>query len=185
MAEYSYDLKIPRDRIAVLIGKDGEIKKALEDETKIKIAVDSQEGDIQISGNDAISLFAVREVIRAVGRGFNPQIAQLLLRQDYVFEMLNVQDYAKNPNQLTRIKGRLIGSQGKARRNIEDLTETYICVYGKTVSVIGTAEMVAIARKAVESLLLGSTHKSVYAWLEKKCREMRMFGTDGLRKPLE
>ena len=46
MVEYSYELKIPKDRVAVLIGMKGNVKKAIEEETKSKINVDSKEGDI-------------------------------------------------------------------------------------------------------------------------------------------
>lgn len=174
MDEYSYELKVPKDRIAVLIGKDGEVKDALESETKTKIMVDSKEGDVRISGNDAIMLFTVREVIKAIGRGFNPQVAQLLLRQDYTFEIINLSDYATTTRGVKRIKGRLIGSKGRSRQTIEDLTETYIVAYGKTIGIIGEAEWVNVARKAVDSLLMGSTHSSVFTWLEKKRRDMRM-----------
>ena len=33
--------------------------------------------------------------------------------------------------------GRVIGKDGSTRKTIEDLTNTDICVYGKTVSIIG------------------------------------------------
>ena len=56
---------------------------------------------------------------------------------------------------------------------IEELSESYISVYGKSVSIIGTAESAAIAKRAVEALLSGSTHASVYTWLERKRREMK------------
>lgn len=174
MDEFSYDLKIPKDRIAVLIGKDGEVKDDLEQETKTKILVDSNEGDVHISGNNALNLFSVREVIKAIGRGFNPQVAQLLLRQDYTFELIQLSDYAKNAQGIKRIKGRLIGRKGRARATIEDLTDTYIVVYGKTVGIIGEAEWVNISRKAIDSLLIGSTHSSVFTWLEKKRRNLKM-----------
>ena len=66
MVEYSYELKIPKDRVAVLIGKNGEIKKQLEEHTKTKIKVDSEEGDVFVMGEDAILLFSVREIIKAI-----------------------------------------------------------------------------------------------------------------------
>ena len=56
---------------------------------------------------------------------------------------------------------------------IEELSESYISVYGKSVSVIGTAESAAMAKRAVEALLRGSTHANVYKWLENKRREMK------------
>ena len=171
--EYSYELKIPKERIAVLIGKEGEIKSEFEELTKTKIDIDSKEGDITISGPDSLSMFTLKEVIRAIGRGFNPEIARLLLKQDYVLEVLPLLDYLKNKNHLERIKGRVIGAGGKSRTTIENLTETFICVYGKTISIIGQAEGVTNAKKAIESLIAGSPHANVYRWLEKTRRKIR------------
>lgn len=174
MAEYSYELKIPKDRIAVLIGKKGEIKKQIEEVTKTKINVDSSEGDVFVTGEDPLTLFSTRDIIRAIARGVNPEIAMLLIKQDYMFEIIDLKEYVKNKEQMPRIKGRVIGKEGKARRHIEELTETYICVYGKTISIIGIAEHVAIAKRAIESLLSGSQHSNVYKWLEKARRDLKM-----------
>lgn len=173
MTEYSYDLKIPKERIAVLIGKNGEIKREIESSTHSKLVIDSAEGDVSVTGTDPLTMFTTKDIIRAIGRGFNPEVALLLLKQDNVFEILDLKDYVQNKQQIPRIKGRIIGQEGKSRRVIEDLTETYICVYGKTVGIIGFGERVAIARRAVESLASGSQHSNVYKWLEKKRRELK------------
>lgn len=165
--EYSYELKIPKERIAVLIGKNGEIKTELESQTKSKINVDSKEGDIVISGTDSIQLFILKDIIKAVGRGFNPEIAMRLFKQDYVLELLNLSDFVKSQDQQLRLRGRVIGKGGKARATIEEFTNTSISVYGKTIAIIGFCDDVAISKKAVESLLTGSPHASVYKWLEK------------------
>ncbi len=171
--EFIYELKIPKERVAVLIGKGGKIKKEIESTTKTKIKVDSKEGDIFISGEDGIGLYNAREVIRAIGRGFNPDIALLLLKPDYAFEIVNIADYSKSKESMVRLKGRVIGREGKSRRLIEELTESYVSVYGKTICVVGTAESATAARHAVESLLKGSTHANVYRWLEKKRRDLK------------
>ncbi|MFH0875496.1 MAG: KH domain-containing protein [archaeon] len=172
MAEFAYEVKIPKDRIAVLIGRKGEVKKQIEDQTSTIICIDSKEGDVSVKGEDALSLYCTRDIIRAIGRGFNPDIALLLLKQDYCFEMVALQEYVK-PNHLQRIKGRIIGSDGKSRSLIEKLSETYISVYGKTVCIIGRVEDVAIAKRAVGSLIGGSPHANVYRWLEKMRKEMK------------
>jgi ribosomal RNA assembly protein len=173
MTEYTYELRIPEDRIAVLIGKGGDVKKELEEATGTKIRVDSNEGEVFISGEDAIKLLNARETIRAIGRGFNPEIAILLLKVDYVLELIDISDYGKTKNDLIRLKGRVIGREGKSRKLIEELTETYISVYGKTIGIIGEPENVSISKRAVESLLSGSTHGNVYKWLEKQRREIK------------
>jgi ribosomal RNA assembly protein len=171
--EFSYQLKIPKERIAVLIGTKGEMKKKIEEETNSKIQVSSDEGDVTISGDDSMGLFSAREIIKAIGRGFSPETAMLILKSDYSFELLNISDYVgKSKKTAVRLKARVIGAEGKARRQIEDLTETKLSIYGKTIGIIGEAECVLLARRAIETLLAGATHASVYQWLEKKKKEL-------------
>lgn len=174
MVEYSYELKVPRNRVAVIIGKDGSVKKDIEQETKTKLSIDSKEGDIFVSGEDALGLYTAREMIMAVGRGFNPDIAKLLLKSDYVFEVVDLTEYVgKSKEVMIRLKGRVIGKEGKSRKLIEELTECKISVFGKTIGIIGKPESAADARRAVESLLRGSPHSNVYKWLEKRRRELK------------
>ena len=168
------ELKIPKERVAVLIGKKGMVKKEIEENTKTKIKIDT-DCNIFITGEDGLALYIAKEVIRAIGRGFNPDIAFLLLKPDYAFELINLKDFAgKSKKALIRLKGRVIGKDGKSRKTIEELTQCYISVYGKTVGVIGASEQALMARKAIEALLRGSPHSSVYRWLERKRRKLRV-----------
>ena len=171
--EYLYELKIPKERVAVLIGKKGETKQEIENIAKVKLEIDSEEGDVVISGKDPIQLFTAKDVITAIGRGFNPEVAMLLLKYDYGFETVSISDYSKTQSDHQRLRGRVIGEGGKARRIIEELTETYLCVYGKTVGIIGKFDNLSLARRAVESILGGSPHNHVYKWLEKRRKELR------------
>lgn len=174
MDEFVYELKINKDRIPILIGKIGSIKKEIENATKTKIKVDSKEGDVFIKGEDGLGLYTASEVIKAIGRGFNPDVSLLLLKPEYSFDVIDLSDYAgKSKNSLIRIKGRIIGREGKSRKLIEQLTDTYISVYGKTVAIIGETVSVQIARDAIESISQGSPHSKVYRWLEKKRIELK------------
>lgn len=174
MSEFAYELRIPKERIAVLIGKDGAIKKEIEEATHTKLTVDSKEGDVFVRGDDALNLYITRDLIRAIGRGVNPDIALSLLKQDYLYEAIDITDFAKTTNHLIRLRGRVIGKEGKSRKTIEELTECHICIYGKTISIIGETEKVALAKRAIESILRGSPHSSVYLFLEKQRRKMKM-----------
>ena len=48
-------------------------------------------------------------------------------------------------------------------------------LYGHTVSLIGESLRIAIAREAVEMLLRGSGHKTVYRFLERKRADIRAY----------
>jgi ribosomal RNA assembly protein len=169
MDEFSYTLKIPKERIAVLIGTKGEVKRKLERATKTNLTIDSEEGEITLTGNDALSLYTTREIVRAIARGFSPETAFMLHKQDYGLEVIQLD--ARNKNDAQRLRGRIIGEGGKSRRVIEDLTGCYMSVYGKTVTLIGEFEGLRLARKAVEMLIQGAAHATVYKMLEKKRRQ--------------
>ena len=172
--EFHYEIKIPKIRVAVLIGRKGTVKERLEEDTNTKIKIDSDEGEVFVKGEDAISLYNTNQIITAIGRGFNPEIAKLLLKSDYCFELINLSSYTKERKDLLRVKGRLIGTKGKCRKTIEQLTECHISIYGKTIGIIGLIENVNIARRAIEQLLKGSPHSHVYSWLEKKRRDIKI-----------
>ena len=169
---YEEEVKIPKERIAVLIGKKGETKRAIERRTKTKIRV-SKEGDVQITAEESVSTFITVPIVRAIGRGFNPEIATLLARDNFHLEIVDLRTFAKDSKaKLQRIRARLIGTQGKAWKMIEQLTNCYLAVHGRTAAVIGGVEEVQIARQAVEKLLGGSPHSNVYHFIESQMENL-------------
>ncbi len=171
--EYSHEIRVPKDRLAVLIGVKGRIKRDIEEKTKTKLTVDSKESIVFLQGTDSISVFLAQQIVKAISRGFSPDVALQLLRIDKVFEVVNMVDFIKHKDHLDRVRGRVIGTDGKTRNYIQELTETNICIYGKTVGIIGQPEYVALARKSIESLLQGSPHSNVYRWLEKQKKVLK------------
>ncbi len=79
----------------------------------------------------------------------------------------------KSQSDQKRLKGRVIGKEGKTRRIIEELTEANVSVYGHTISVIGDMDQAEVAREAIWRLIKGSLHRSVYRFLQKKRRELK------------
>jgi ribosomal RNA assembly protein len=182
MDVHQYEIKVPKERVAVIIGEKGEKKRELEEALKIRIMVDSEEGDVTINGNDAIALFTAREVIKAIARGFNPDLAKQLLKPDYQLEIISITDYANSKDQMIRLKGRVIGENGKSRALIEELSETNISVYGKTIGIIGEAENVTAAKRAIDALCTGAPHSTVFRLLEKLRRDMKRKDLDNFNQ---
>ena len=170
-------VRIPVERVGVVIGKEGAAKKFLEAELGVKLGVDSKDGLVTIKSESAEKgdPFAATRVIEAIGRGFSPQRARRLLEEGTVFEVIDLRDYAgRSANSLERIRGRVIGLKGKSRRVIEELTECNLSVYGRTVSVIGEPTDVRLASEAVRSLATGSQHRTVYNTLQKARTKRKM-----------
>ena len=166
------ELKIPLDRVAVLIGKNGETKKKIEKRMRVELEIHSEEGDVYIHGEDSVAVFDTINIVKAIGRGFNPDLAELLYDESYTLEFISISDFSgRSQKKLLRLRGRVIGQEGKARKMIESITQTYISVYGKTIGIIGKIEDVAVSRQALEMLLEGAPHGNVYKWLEDKNRE--------------
>ncbi|MAG45400.1 MAG: RNA-processing protein [Nanoarchaeota archaeon] len=167
------ELKIPKARIAVLVGVKGKTKRLLEKKTKTKLKIDSQEGLVDIQGT-SMAVFQTELIIKAIGRGFNPEVALSLLDEENCFELIDITSFAgKSKDKLKRIKSRLIGTKGKCRKFIENMCDIHISIYGKTVSIIGKVENVQIARLAIQDILSGAPHGPVYKTLEEKMHSLK------------
>jgi ribosomal RNA assembly protein len=172
-------LKIPRERVGVVIGKNGTTKDEIENLTKTEITVDSEAGTISISPTeeteDPLSVWKARYIVKAIGRGFNPEISVKLMGDETILEIINLPDYVgKSKKAILRQKARIIGKEGRTKDIITDMTGVDISIYGKTVAIIGDMEQIHIAKEAVEMILNGVRHKTVYAFLEKKTRDMKI-----------
>ena len=173
--EFSYIVKIPKERIAILLGVKGKVKKKIEKALKIKMEVDSKDGDVFLNGDDSITLMTAQNIVKAIGRGFNPEFALGLLEENIDLEIIDIEPFSNNSKKdIIRLRSRIIGTEGKARKTIEELTDTHIVIYGKTIAIIGDYESVALARRAFESLLEGSRHSTVYAWLERQRKGVKV-----------
>src|SRR5438094_10528567 len=75
--------------------------------------------------------------------------------------------------EIRSVEGRIIGEEGRARRNIEELTGTLISVSGHTISIIGTFESVSMAKDASEKLIEGGQHGTVYKILKKRRKTVK------------
>lgn len=181
-------VRMPKERVAVLIGQKGEAKKLIEKRCEVKIHVDSRTGDVAIrSGGEISSIdrseetvgdlmaFTARDVVKAIARGFSPERAMRLFDDDVYLELLDIRDYAgKSAKHVRRVRSRIIGTGGKTRRIIEEMSEADLSIYGNTVGIIGDIWSLDIAKRAAQMVLEGSEHSTVYRYLEGRRRDLRI-----------
>jgi len=191
MSKQNAFVKIPKERVGVLIGPDGKVKEHIEEKLKVKLEIDGEQGNVTINldenAGDPSLLFRTKDVVTAIGRGFSPEHAFRLIRdEDAVFDVIDLRTiFGRSESDIKRIKGRIIGMNGKTRRIIEELTSANVVVYGFTVGIIGTFEQADAARNAIQMLIEGCQHHSVYNFLAKKRREMKKQRLELWEKPEE
>jgi ribosomal RNA assembly protein len=153
-------VRIPEQRKGALIGREGCVKSELERKTRTAIKIND---GVEIKG-EVLDVLKAKEIVKAIGRGFPPEKAFKLMHDDFRLVVISLGD--ENEKRMKRLLSRIIGKSGKCRRTIEMLTKTDICIYGKTIAIIGGWENVEKANEAIGLLLKGKTHAYVYRCLE-------------------
>jgi len=171
-------VRIPKERVGILIGPEGKTKQYIENKLGAKLDVDT-EGSITIAltekASDPSVLLKAKDVVSAIGRGFAPEIAFRLIRnEDDIYDMVDLRlIFGRSDSDIKRIKSRLIGTDGKTRKLIEELSEADIVIYGHTVGIIGNFEQSDTARNAIQMIIDGCQHHTVYKYLQRKRTEMK------------
>ena len=182
-------VRIPKERIGVLVGSEGKVKHDIEERLQVKLEIESDAGGVGIilneNSTDPSLLLRAKDVVTAIGRGFVPDQAFRLIRnEENLFDLIDLRViFGNSDSDMRRIKSRIIGMNGKTRHTIEELTEADMVVYGHTVGLIGTFEQVDTARNAVQMLIQGSEHHTVYNFLQKRRRELKKEQLELWEKP--
>ena len=150
---------LPKDRRGVL---NKEVCATLKEKLNVDCVVNDNAAELDGEG---LELMTAKNIAKAIGRGFSPIRAYKLLDEDVQLEILDLAKF--NDARIKAVKSRTIGTGGKTRNMIEECTGAYVSVYGKTISIIGNPEELKNASKAIEMLISGSEHKTVYRFLEQ------------------
>ncbi len=160
---YEEYLLVPEKRTREL----NSCKKKIEESCKIKLDVDL-DGRVTISGEDVLECDTAKRIIKAVARGFDEKDAMELLNEENSLEFVDITDYGRNTRKgRILLKSRVIGTHGKVKRTIQHMTETKICIFGKTVAIIGKIEEAFLARRAIEIILDGAKQTTAYQFIRE------------------
>lgn len=139
-------------------------KKQIQNALKIKLAVKGNV--IQLEGDPANELIA-RDMIEAIGMGFPIEQALDLKNEEFTFQKIPIKAIAHRKN-LSQVRARVIGTQRRALKNIEFLSDCDIVLHDNFVGIIGHNEDVKKAAYAIKKLIGGSKHANVFMYLEEE-----------------
>ena len=163
------------------IGKIKQDKAKLEKALKIKLSFSGKRAEIK---GDAISEYLCLEIIEAINLGFTAEQALLLCNEELIFEKINIKNITKRKD-LGVIRARIIGTKGKTRKYIQNLSDCFICLHDNTVGIIGRTDDIKKTIQAITSLIQGSKQSKVYSYLEREKTKEKEKSLDedlGLRK---
>ena len=170
--------RVPKNRIAVLIGKGGQTRKMLEEASGAKLDIDSKTGEVMAEWEeepDPVVRMKMPDVVLAIGRGLAPSRAVQLIQDDIFLRMYDIREWVgRQPNQTRRMRSRLIGRNGRIRSLIEEISNCEMAIHGSTVLVIGDQDGVALAAPAIEGILRGSEHSTVLHGLEQDRKRLKI-----------
>lgn len=164
---------------SIIVENPNKIKKVIKRiESKINVKISYKGNRFEIKGQE-YNEFLAEKIIRAVDFGFDVEDAVLLSNEDYSLQFLNIKDHTKKKN-LQEVRSRVIGANGRAKGTIEELTGAIIVVHDNQIGIIVSSSHLDSVVQALVSLIGGSKHANVFAYLEKQNKLLNKFDEDDL-----
>ncbi len=159
---------------AELLAEKPKFLKKLRD-TSVKLSI--KENVVILEAESASNLLAVKNCLVAFNRGFGTAVAAMLLNDEYDIQVINLNDYTTSKKRQYELKARVIGSRGAIKDRLSRATSCFIKVKGKTISIIGTYQRLAIAFEAVDAILNGAKHETAFVIINKRLGELYINGS--------
>ncbi len=138
-------------------------KRKLQKELEVKITIEGNEVTIDGEADDE---FFAEKIIVALNFGFPMDVALLIKREEFLFEILNIKDFTTKKD-LKTVRARIIGRGGKSLKTLATLTDCFFELKDNNVGIVGSPENIEKAQNAIISIIQGSKHANVYSYLEK------------------
>jgi len=140
-----------------------ENKELLEKKLGVKLIIRGRQ--ITIEGSP-VEEFEAYQVLDAFDFGFDLKDALTITNESFIFRKLPIKDFTRRKN-LEEVRARIIGTEGKTKRTMENVSGCAIVVHDNMVGLIGLAEGIEEATTAITNLIRGTKQSNVYRFLER------------------
>ncbi|KEG00452.1 KRR1 small subunit processome component, putative [Plasmodium vinckei vinckei] len=152
LEESSFKILFPKYREKYLQQFSTDIKNTLHNHF-IKFEINLIEGYMTVKTTkktfDPYIIIKARDMISLLSRSVPFSHAKRVLDDETFCDIIKISGYIRNKNKFIKRRQRLLGSNATTLKALEILTQCYICVHGKTVSVIGNFKSLKIVRRIV------------------------------------
>ena len=161
------------------------IRNKNELQRELGVTIENKGMNVFVDGDGDKEFIAIK-VIEAMDLGFSIDKALSIKNENIIFQILNIRDLTRRTD-IARIRGRLIGTDGKTLKTLDKLTDCFVAVSDNQVGIIGDAEAIKEAIISVTSLVQGSKQGNVYARLEREMKNKREnpINTKGIKNEMK
>jgi ribosomal RNA assembly protein len=168
-------LTIPSKRAVRLLKNKQRALKDIEAKARVKISITNEsdiDKGIRVDGSPE-GEWSAEQVLKAIDLGFDPKDALTLLNDEVYLEQIDLEQSMRgSASGVERQKARLIGTEGKAKRVLQELSEAKIAISdGPMLGILGGFDEVRAAKEAVLQILEGKPHAMVFSYLEGEARK--------------
>ncbi|PJE81589.1 hypothetical protein COU58_01435 [Candidatus Pacearchaeota archaeon CG10_big_fil_rev_8_21_14_0_10_32_42] len=149
------------DKVARIIKN----KKKLEKILKVKITNSGKE--VTFEGTPE-GEYEAEKVLDALNLGFSFSDAISIKEKEFEFDKINIREFVRRGNNMEKIRGRIIGRNGKVLSALSQLTKCSIELKNNEVGIIGNPEDIKSAIDSLIHIIQGGKHSNVYKGLEKR-----------------
>jgi|SRR3989344_8091837 len=147
-------------------------KAELENKLGVKIKIN---GKVLSVESEPFNEFEAQRVFDAISLGFSVEKAIKILDEEINFIKVRIKDHANTKNYEV-VRSRLIGTHGKTKKTIQEITKCDVVIHDNIVGIIGPAESTENALIAVVNIIKGTKQANAYRYLERmnaKKREIK------------
>lgn len=163
-------VNIPEDRVSRVVGKGGRVKKTLERMGGVKLKI--QDCLVTVTGEDGFKVAKAADAVKAIGLGFPLKRTFEIFKEDRQLVVFDIEEAVTNEAALRRQRGRIIGERGKTKKYFETVLGIKIHIGDRHVAAIGPPMKLRIFREALEKLVHGSPHSTVYRYVEARLADL-------------
>ncbi|MEM0476194.1 MAG: hypothetical protein QW367_00960 [Candidatus Aenigmatarchaeota archaeon] len=160
----------------IFLQKEIDDKFLEEIEKNLNVKVYRNANSLNIESEDGYKLLKTKEIIDAYIFGFSEEECRKLFNENFRFQIIEIKNFLRNKNnrnRLRELKGRVIGEKGKTKRNIEELTKSKIIIKRNIIGIISSEENYDLVRRAIEMILEGRMHSTVYSFIIKELQKRK------------